>query len=163
MRSAVRWPDAPVPDLGSAVERVAAYDAGQKEVRSMQGARHAMSLVERSRSELVFLCDEADCGRRLMIDARDARLVVIDPGDRTARCTTAGRAGSPCVTAGPRRDDERARGAATRTEARRWAWPVGRAHRCGCSEPSSAHGGGDLGEGRQVVSAATPAITTTMR
>ncbi len=50
----------------------------------MQGARHAMSLVERSGSELVFLCDEADCGRRLMIDARDARLVVIDPGDRTA-------------------------------------------------------------------------------
>ena len=50
----------------------------------MQGARHAMSLVERSGSELVFLCDEADCGRRLVIDARDARLVVIDPGDRTA-------------------------------------------------------------------------------
>ena len=50
----------------------------------MQAARHAMSLVERSATELVFLCDEAECGRRLMIDARDARLVVIDPGDRTA-------------------------------------------------------------------------------
>ena len=50
----------------------------------MQAARHAMALVERSGSQLVFLCEEASCGRRLVIDTRDAGLVVIDQGDRTA-------------------------------------------------------------------------------
>jgi hypothetical protein len=45
--------------------------------------RHVMSLVDRSGSEMVFLCDDGECRRRVMIDTGAGRRVVIDQGDRS--------------------------------------------------------------------------------
>jgi hypothetical protein len=46
--------------------------------------RHQMVLVHSNGAELVFLCTSEGCGRRMVIDTRGGRLVVIDRGDETA-------------------------------------------------------------------------------